>query len=739
VFRGFNLFNYDLRSITSEDVTVTLNPAGDNVVLVDAKSNQGLELLNTEPDVAGAISAADDAVPIVLQFKFAATDIEAGTYPIVADFFSFGMVNDGLESDERIANQIVRLELEESGDNTSTFIGTLEYVMINQLNILDSVVYSGLTPISDEASFVVIEDLDDEESPRVNYLDLGADGVSTQIADQEEAPSHSGVVSLDMDSYKVADTVTITLEDQDLNVDTDLIDIYTVVSTAASETFNQVGEDIPSGQNLSFGDLGRLVDITFDDLLWASPRVNDDADFNDAGEECGKALFDAGIDTGLDATGFTLIETSKASGVFVGTFQVPSQHCVITQSATAPFAWKATPVSTTGLDIEVNYVDFRDASGEIIEVGDSAGIRATTGSVSLDRTVYPVPFGIPANFAGSDGDDKTTPSGRSVFPVHQTGTDVTNAAVELGTGEYLANGDLIVHVRVNDPDFDVSASGEDTIAINSAGTAHGPVKISVIRGANAVVLGYAGSEKKVSGVIDVGNNAINVQNGPGGDLVFANDGSKNDVDSAGDTDKIKEIVGGIGFNNEDDVLIIQFGPMQEIAPDAGIFEADIIIRYTDGPASTQCPETFVYKATDGTADTTVTSRFDIAPITEGTNYCILQGDILQVEYTDPTDASGDINTVTDSATFDLRNGVLQSDKSVYIIGSDMILTLIEPDLDLNNDQAETYSLDLVEWDSDAATCTVGNQGAVAGCDPAAFDPEPTSFREQVTALVYSRL
>ena len=47
------------------------------------------------------------------------------------------------------------------------------------------------------------------------------------------------------------------------------------------------------------------------------------------------------------------------------------------------------------------------------------------------------------------------------------------------------------------------------------------------------------------------------------------------------------------------------------------------------------------------------------------NGCILQGDILQVEYHDPTDASGQPNSVTDSATFDLRNGVLQSDKSVY--------------------------------------------------------------------------
>ena len=50
--------------------------------------------------------------------------------------------------------------------------------------------------------------------------DPGQDGVVTpQIADQEEAPTHSGVVSFDSDSYKIADTVTVTLEDQDLNVD----------------------------------------------------------------------------------------------------------------------------------------------------------------------------------------------------------------------------------------------------------------------------------------------------------------------------------------------------------------------------------------------------------------------------------------------------------------------------------------------------------------------------------------
>jgi translation initiation factor IF-1 len=105
----------------------------------------------------------------------------------------------------------------------------------------------------------------------------------------------------------------------------------------------------------------------------------------------------------------------------------------------------------------------------------------------------------------------------------------------------------------------------------------------------------------------------------------------------------------------------------------------------------------------------------------------LQGDIITVEYTDPSDSSGDANTVTDSATFDLRNGVLQSDKSVYIIGSDMIMTLIEPDLNLDTENAESYDLDLIEWNSDAAEISMGNLGGSANA--ANFDPEPTDFRE----------
>ncbi|MCV0401909.1 MAG: hypothetical protein K5777_08045 [Nitrosopumilus sp.] len=693
-FKGFNLFNLDTRSFGNSAVDVFIINATDGTAIigsngliptglnyfsiVNATAAQSLKNLSTNATVNSLVEQRiigmtdSNELGLLLQFDTAVNVDITEKEAFVADFFSFGFTDDGLEDNQRIANQLIRIEAEETGDNTSTFEGSLEYVMLNQLNILDASTYTSLSPIADDPSFIVIEDLDDEESPRVNYLDLGADGVKTQVADQEEAPSHSGIVSFDSDSYKEADTVTITLEDLDLNVDSDLIDIYTVVSTDTHGLYDIVGD---SDNTITFStgeELGRLLDITFDDEPWVKSTIFVDIDgdnTNDSTEKCSSTPISS---DGLGATGFTLVETGPETGIFIGDFQVPFDYCSRAGNDAGSI------VSVTGLDIEVNYVDFRDASGEFIEVGDSAGIRATTGSVSLDRTVYPVPFGVPSNFVGGSAENDSTPTGRSVFPIHQTG--VSGA---LGTGEFLANGDLTIHVRVNDPDFDVSASGEDLIGQNTTGTGVGPVKISVIRGADSVILGYAGGDTKLDGKIGVGSS--------------------------------------------DAKAVRQFGPIDEIAPDAGIFEADIVVRYTDGPADSQCPVTTDFTPLDGTSPSLTnpdTSRFAVTAPT-GEEYCILQGDILQVEYTDPADASGDVNTVTDSATFDLRNGVLQSDKSVYIIGSDMILTLIEPDFDLDNDQAETRDLDLIEWDSDAATVTMGDKGGEAS----AFDPEPLSFRE----------
>ena len=474
------------------------------------------------------------------------------------------------------------MELEETGDNTGEFAGEIDYVMINQLNYDVQATYEGLTPISNEIVIFVHEDLTDEDSPRVNYLDLGSDGVSTQIADQVAAPSHDGTVDLDIDNYKIADTVVVTLVDQDMNTDSSLLDVY-----ITSATDDMVGDGAGT----------QVVDITFNDQTWTAATSGDT---------------DGSPDDGLYATGFTLVETDIASGTFTGSFQVPSTYYD---------AGLDTTPTTTGTDIEVNYQDFRNASGESTEVGDGASINANTGSVSFDRTVYPVPYG------------NETAGER--FALHSSAANLNAGTTE----NALAQGDVTVHVRVTDADYDLSAAGEDTISDTQ-------VVLNIERGSNAQQIAIFG-------------NAAN--------------------------------------------------PITEVAPDSGVFEYDQAITFADGPDDSACPTTY----------------FALG--------CVLQGDILTVEYVDLNDASGKSQNVTDSATFDLRNGVLQSDKSVYLIGSDMILTLIEPDFDLDNDGAQSVTLDIIEWDSDAATTSMGPKGlnGATGSTSSyvAFDPEPSEFRE----------
>ena len=688
---GYNFLNYNIESlgvdITSIDIRVDDAPA----TTIDNLNGQSgyvaaLNDLSVLPD-------SGDLLQLKLNFAADGLTVEEGkVYPIVIDFFSFGFANDGEASDERIANQIIRLLLEESDDDTASLEGTLEYIMINQLNIDDQETYEGLSTISDEVSFIVIEDLTGSSAPSVTYLDVDTTGAKTPVSAQQDAPSHSAVVSLDVDSFKTADTVTVTLEDLDLNTDSGLPDIYTVVTNAAdsgtdADATNRgaVGSAYDAESLLSDGStsLGRMLDITFDDQRWMTHT-------DENGALCTEQLVTQGDQTGLDNTGFKLVETGDDTGIFVGTFALPAEFC--RENA-------KNPESITGLDIEVNYVDFRDQSGETTEVGDSAGIKANTGAVSLDRTVYPVPFGVEKDF--DQLIDATTPAEgntdtRSLFPIHQSGMSDDpdeGKTLRLDPGEYLPQGDLVVYVTVTDPDFDVSASGKDSIAIDSCYTDpinkrdreckltetathnvtndRSPVTVSVIRGSQDITVERIG-------------------------------GSDSSID--------------------------------EIAPGAGIFEKSVTIRYYHGPDSTLCPST---SEPGKTPDPLLNGRIGdhdndpdtpdkwITSIDPRKDYCILQGDILQVEYNDPTDASGQPNTVTDSATFDLRNGVLQSDKSVYIIGSDMILTLIEPDLDLDSSQNETYDLDLIKWSSSAATLTMGDaDGAISD-----FDPEPLSFRE----------
>src|SRR3989338_2750371 len=292
---GVNIAAISLANTTIFNGLINLNAT-------DGTNNPGCTACNVYHNIFTFAHGIDDTDQIGLLIHFDTNDLgfpSLGTAkrPFVIDFFSFGFTNDGVDSTDRINNAIYRLELEETGVNTGTFTGTAEYVMLNQINILATSTYTNLATISNDVTFIAHEDLTDESAARVDYNDLAGDGSILPTGDQQNVPTHSGVVSFDFDNYKIADTVTVTLTDQDLNVDSEVIDIFTVVTTSADPAYDQVGT-AGYGKNSRSDNFGRLLDITFDDQLWLAK--------GQSSETCADAL-QAPSDDGLAATGFTLV------------------------------------------------------------------------------------------------------------------------------------------------------------------------------------------------------------------------------------------------------------------------------------------------------------------------------------------------------------------------------------------------------------------------------------------------
>ena len=236
------------------------------------------------------------------------TASSGGSLVAVGDIFSFGQT--GKISDSattRHANAIYRLQLYELGPNSGINQGKAEYILLNQLNVLDEDMYQNIETIGTSLEIIVPTDLTDEDSIRINYLDTTAEGLIKTTSAQTEALTHSGIVSFDTSGYKVGDTVTVTVNDPDLNTHSETIEVYT---TSASTTEDLDGNAIFDRVGVVSADItnvdhGRLLDITFDDTVWSS--------------------YDCGVSpNGISGTGFTLSETNATSGIFVGTFQIPS-------------------------------------------------------------------------------------------------------------------------------------------------------------------------------------------------------------------------------------------------------------------------------------------------------------------------------------------------------------------------------------------------------------------------------
>jgi hypothetical protein len=259
-----------------------------------------------------------------------------------------------------------------------------------------------------------------------------------------------------------------------------------------------------------------------------------------------------------------------------------------------------------------------------------------------------------------------------------------SATIKLDKSTYpipIESNELKISISIIDPDFNLSPQGIDQIAQDISGEPGvGPVKISIMRG-ESVVLGYAGGKSSNSGPLD------------------------------------SEPIGVLPSEKSQ---IRQFGPITETSPTSGIFEFDISIKNIDGPESSKCP-----------VSNQAQNRFD--DWNTSSRHCILQGDVLLVEYTDPTDSSGNSRKITASATFSVLNPPMSLGSSsekittskTVRIGHPLTLLLYDSNLNLDSDRTESYSLDLIQFESENIRTTLGPSGGVQK----EFNPQPSTLRE----------
>ncbi len=335
---GTNWINYDLRSLEKQlgisdfsDTRVSLFFGLDDVspvTLISAGRMTGAQgLIQNDTAVLG-IGAKSGQAFLVINFDASANSAPQGTIstevdtqPIVLDLFSFGKKNN-----KDTNNAIYRFELKETSPNSSTFDGTVEYVMANQLNQFDPNLIKTLRPISDAVKFFVNQKLVDEKGINIAYSDLAQVGLTVGSSSKTDIGTSSGTVSVNSKTFRFGQPVTIVLTDPDLNISHDTIDIYSVIDNPASANVDTVG----SGG-------GVLLEVLIKDIRYKRCTIN--------GVTHG----------GLASTGFSLVETGPGTGKFEGTFKMPSQIC--SKDGTKL-------ISSAGGIIDIKYHDFRDALGQ---------------------------------------------------------------------------------------------------------------------------------------------------------------------------------------------------------------------------------------------------------------------------------------------------------------------------------------------------------------------------------------
>ncbi|MBM3895344.1 MAG: peptidase [Thaumarchaeota archaeon] len=360
---GTNWINYDFRSFQNQleldtndfsDTTMTLyfGSLSDSTPVTildsgDISNAKGLIQIDNADVVS--IKSKTGAVFLVVNFDSSSNTSGAGRIasetdrqPIVFDLFSFGEI-----SSEPINNAKYRLELKESEANSGSFTGSMEISQSSQTD--SSFVRSTLQTISDDVKLLINQRLLDEKGIDLKYSDIASAGIGFDVSSKTDVRTNDGQVTLNQRTFRFGQPVKVILIDPDLNQKHDKIDIYLTSNDSSSSNVDTV---IDQSGNL-------LLEIMIKDVRYKRCTIS-------------------GVETGgLASTGFTLVETGPATGIFEGIFRMPTQICNSDGTRL---------ISPAGGSIEVEYHDALDSSGESNIFGLTFP-KTTTATPRVDEKV----------------------------------------------------------------------------------------------------------------------------------------------------------------------------------------------------------------------------------------------------------------------------------------------------------------------------------------------------------------
>ena len=358
--KGTNWVNYDLRSFqkqlgissfSSTTMTLYFGSIGSSPVTIVTPGMivTGNGLVQISDSAITSIESMPSGLPVFLEINFNTSGTFSNptdTQPIVFDLFSFGASNN-----KQINNAIYRAELQETSANSGIFSGTIEYAVINQLNQFDPNLIKSLSTFGDNIKFLVNTELTDSNAIHFSVLGTQSSAPVT-VTSQNNLPTHTGVVTLDSNNYRIGSDVTITINDPDLATDSNSIVTYTSVNDPNSPALDTVGDN--SG-NI-------LLEVWIKGFRFHQCTIN--------GATTG----------GLASTGFTLTETGPGTGIFKGVFKMPSWIC--NQDGTGL-------MSPVGGTVQAWYHDFRDQYGRSVVIGSIVSPTTKTSTTSPSPYIPP--------------------------------------------------------------------------------------------------------------------------------------------------------------------------------------------------------------------------------------------------------------------------------------------------------------------------------------------------------------